>query len=417
MRTLASHSPAVSSGPNSISESSRSSSSDPVTSAETHSSSPASSPQLTNAGDLVKRLAIAEAQRAAGSALLDLRSQADSKLEESAPKTKAVLDAVGPHAAGLIALTAKEMANDPQTIQKLAELSAKIGKNGFTKAMKAVGPEASRAFTKAAGMEAMNPVVVAKLLDNLPSVAAKVSPKLAGNVAKHCVAIEAKLGVKAAVKAGASAGKVAPAVGNVIAVASTTLAAASLLKSLGTKDPEKICKEGCNTLLQAVGIAFPWVALGGDLVDLGWTAKIALEGQESPEKAKNSIKESGELISAAALAACEQAQGAGDQALAKALADFGKATKDVTGRKQIEKSSEEALKRLAQSASTTFAEQAKNLPEGDAKKESEHLANSFGELFKVVLHHQKAAKINDSKRMSDAESLLEIQNTTATAVN
>ena len=363
-----------------------------------------------SAAEVVKGLALAEANRVASGAFVDLKRQADKKLEEQSPKTKAVLDAVGPHAAGLIALTAKEMANDPETVKKLAELSAKVGKNGFSAAMKKVGPDASRAFAKAAGVEAMNPVVVAKLLDNLPSLAAKVSPKLSGKVAKHCLALEAKLGVKAALKTGATAGKAAPAIGNAIAVASTVLAATSLLKSLTTKDPEKICKEGCNTLLQAVGIAFPWVALGGDLVDLGWTAKIALEETDGGKPSKNAApKEAGKLLSEISSAAQAQAEAIGDDSLAKALADFVDATKDVTNQKQVEKASQEALKRLAQSASTTFSEQAKELPEGKAKEDSALLAQSFSELFTVVLHHQKASKVSDASRLAQADQLLSIQ--------
>jgi hypothetical protein len=361
--------------------------------------------------EVLKGLAMAEANKAASVVFADLKRQADAKLEETSPKAKAVLEAIGPHAAGLLALTAREMANDPQAVQKLAQLSAKIGKQGFTKAMKVVGPDVSRAFAKAAGMEAMNPVVVAKLLDNLPALAAKVAPKVAPKVAKHCVALQAKLGVKTVVKTGAAAGKITPAVGNVIAVASTVFAAAGLIKSLGSNDAEKICKEGCNTLLQAIGIAFPWVALGGDLVDLGWTAKMAVEDSGSNKKSKSSVQEAGMLISTAAAAACEEANKAGEGAFAKALAEFSKATQDVSSRKQVEKASEEALKRLAQSASATFSDQAKNLPEGPAKQESELLAKSFGELFRVVLHHQKSPKLNDAKRIEDAGALVEILKT------
>ncbi|MDP6927735.1 MAG: hypothetical protein QGG84_11680 [Rhodospirillales bacterium] len=150
--------------------------------------------------DILKGLAMAEAGKAANKTFVDLKRQADAKLAEKNPTAKAVIDAVGPPAAGLLALTAREMANNPDTVRKLAKLTSQVGHKGFTKAMKSIGPEASRAFAKAAGLEAMNPVVVAKLLDNVPTLAAKVSPKIGASVAKQTVKLQAKLGVKAAVK-------------------------------------------------------------------------------------------------------------------------------------------------------------------------------------------------------------------------
>jgi len=358
--------------------------------------------------EILKGLAKAEAGKFANQKFVDLKRQADAKLEEKSPASKAVLDAVGPPAAALIALTAKEMANDPDTIRKVAELSRHLGKNGFSKAVKSVGVDASKAFAKAAGVEAMNPVAVAKVLDALPATAAKISPKIGKTVAKQCATIQTKLGIKVAAKTGATAGKAAPFLGNAIAVASTGLAAASLFKAVGTKDAEKICKEGCNTLLQAVGIAFPWVALGGDLIDLGWTAKIATQKGEDPKASPSQAQTSGQLISIAAKAACEEASKAGDNALAKALAEFSAATQDVSNKKQVEKSGQDALRQLAQSASTEFSKQAKLLPEGPEKEKSEILAQSFGELFKIILHQQKSPKLADEKRNQYADDLAKL---------
>ena len=114
------------------------------------------------------------------------------------------------------------------------------------------------------------------------------------------------------------------------------------------------------------------------------------------------------MISIAAKAACEEASKAGDNALAKALAEFSAATQDVSNKKQVEKSGQDALRQLAQSASTEFSKQAKLLPEGPEKEKSEILAQSFGELFKIILHQQKSPKLADEKRNQYADDLAKL---------
>jgi hypothetical protein len=155
----------------------------------------------------------------------------------------------------------------------------------------------------AAGTAAMNPEAVEAILQQVSrmgpkaaaaasKVAAKLGVTMGGEVAKGAATAIAKDVAKGAAqtaakdvakgaatvgaKGAATAGKALPVIGNAIAIGSTLFAASHFISQLFKRpfDGEKVAKEGIHTLTQAAGIAFPWVALGGDVANIAWGAKI-----------------------------------------------------------------------------------------------------------------------------------------------
>ena len=226
--------------------------------------------------------------------------------DKAPPEMKAVVEAVGPAVSSLAQQTALSVMQDPNTMANIAQLMTKVGKDGFQAALTSSTKEVTGHFLKSAGVQAKNPEAIKAALQGIeqlapklgsslgPKIAAtaqKLGPRLLGEGTEIAAKAAAVSGAKAAASAGATGaavtaakagGQALPIIGNVISVGSTLLAGANFIGQLMKKphDFEKIMKEGINTVSQGIGIAFPWVALGGTLVDAAWAAKTGVTDQK-----------------------------------------------------------------------------------------------------------------------------------------
>lgn len=223
--------------------------------------------------------------------------------DKAPPELKAVADAIGPQVSSLAQQTAMSVMQDPNAMANVSQLLAKVGKDGFASALSSSTKEVSEHFLKTAGVQAKNPEAIKAALSGIEQLApklghslgpkiaetaSKLGPKLLGDganvAAKTAGAAASTAGTAAgtAAKVAATGSKALPVIGNIVSVGSTLLAGANLLSQLTKKprDVEKILKEGVNTLTQGIGIAFPWVALGGTLTDAAWAAKTSVSDQK-----------------------------------------------------------------------------------------------------------------------------------------
>ena len=406
--------------------------------------------------------------KAARAVSAELKKAGDAWMQDNAPEAKAAVDAVGPQVSDMVSKTADELVKDPKALERCANCIGMIGQEGFTEAVKAAGPDIGRAFTQATGVQAVNPDVVGPLLGALPKLADKVSPGSAAKVAETCAHVGSKLGVEvaqtaaksaattvakegaeAAVKAGAEAvgkaaakegteallktgakvaakegteaaakagakaaatsGKAVPGLGNLISVGSACLAAVGFVKSLfaDPKDGESIAKEGLNTLLQTVGIAFPWVGLGGDLIDMGWSAKKAVTAQKNGEEYKPPIskQDAAGLIAGPARLLGTALTGAGHAGVAKQFEDLAKTTEKAASLKEVERHQLGAFQSLSNVAATELETVAANEQDPATKDALHTLAHGFGEMFKVLYGH-KRLKGEDGPKREDLKAQL-----------
>jgi hypothetical protein len=219
--------------------------------------------------------------------------------DKAPPELKAMGDAIGPQLSSMAQQTALSVMSDPNAMANISQLVAKAGKEGFTKALTSSTKQVGEHFLQTTGVAAKNPEAIKAALQGMeqlapklghtlgPKVAetaAKLGPKLLGDTAQVATAAAATATSAAATgaKVAATGAKALPIIGNIVSVGSTLLAGANLLSQLTKKprDVEKILKEGVNTLTQGVGIAFPWVALGGTLTDAAWAAKTSVSDQK-----------------------------------------------------------------------------------------------------------------------------------------
>ncbi len=215
--------------------------------------------------------------------------------DKAPPELKAVADAIGPQVSSLAQQTAMRVMSDPNAMANISQLMTKVGKEGFSDALSASTKHVSQHFLETAGVQAKNPEAIKAALNGIeqlapklgsslgPKVAdtaAKLGPKLLGEGAQAAGAAASTVGAGA--KVAATGAKALPLVGNIVSVGSTLLAGANLLSQLmkSPRDIEKILKEGVNTLTQGIGVAFPWVALGGTLADAAWSAKLGVSDQK-----------------------------------------------------------------------------------------------------------------------------------------
>lgn len=218
--------------------------------------------------------------------------------DKAPPELKAMGDAIGPQLSSMAQQTALSVMSDPNAMANISQLVAKAGKEGFTKALASTTKQVGEHFVKTTGVAAKNPEAIKAALQGMEQLApklghtlgpkiaetaAKLGPKLLGDGA-HVATAAATATTAAATtaKVAATGAKALPIIGNIVSVGSTLLAGANLLSQLTKKprDVEKILKEGVNTLTQGVGIAFPWVALGGTLTDAAWSAKTSVSDQK-----------------------------------------------------------------------------------------------------------------------------------------
>ena len=181
---------------------------------------------------------------------------------------------------------------------------------------------------------------------------------------------------------------------------STLLAGANLVGQLTKKprDTEKILKEGVNTLTQAVGIAFPWVGLGGTLVDAAWGAKTSVTDQKKAAQgipvtenanvaaALPLLGDSADVLRAALL-------GAGKTEAADKLATLSATTKTMANLdlnkpgdrlSLLRKSEQEALVALAHESKADLDRVASE-EAGPRKQALTQLASGFGTLADTTL--------------------------------
>ena len=219
--------------------------------------------------------------------------------DKAPPELKAMGEAIGPQLSSMAQQTALSVMSDPNAMANISQLVAKAGKEGFTKALTSSTKQVGEHFLHTTGVAAKNPEAIKAALQGMeqlapklghtlgPKVAetaAKLGPKLLGDTAQVATSAAATATSAAATgaKVAATGAKALPIIGNIVSVGSTLLAGANLLSQLTKKprDVEKILKEGVNTLTQGVGIAFPWVALGGTLTDAAWAAKTSVSDQK-----------------------------------------------------------------------------------------------------------------------------------------
>jgi len=233
-------------------------------------------------------------------------------------------------------------------------------------------------------------------------------------------------GAEAAVKGAASAGKAVPGLGNAIALSSALLAGTRLIKTLFSKGAsgEQKAKEGINTLMQSVGVAFPWVGLAGDLVDVGWSAKMASSDKgkdgtaaqgDEPKFEGVSKEEAAPLISDPARLLASVLEGAGQGDAAGKLRHLADTTEAVADRKVIESSQLGALSALSNVAATETKRAADDEPVPENREALDSLAHGFGELFSVLYRHNKLKGQDGEKRDELKADLMRITGDVALA--
>jgi len=369
----------------------------------------------------------------------ELKNAIDAHLAENQPAAKAAIDAVGPLVVDLVNKTAAELAKDPEAMSRVAGIVGKVGKEGVVEAMKKAAPDVAKAFTAATGVSMMDPAVVKVVLEGFPKLAEKVAPELAKGLTKTCATVGSKLGVtvakegaaavaksvgkvaakqgtevaaKTGLKVAAAGGKAVPGLGNVISVGSACLAATGLVKELATnpRDGEKIAKTGLNTLLQAVGIGFPWAALAGDVVDIGWSAKLAVTDAKKgkPSDSGLSKQDAAGLVAGPARLLASTLEGAGQSGTAKTFKGLAEATEKAASAGVLERHQVDALSQFASYAGDEVAKVAAGEGNAATKGALESVAHGFGELFKVLHQHKKLGGTDGAKRDDLKANLLRI---------
>jgi hypothetical protein len=401
----------------------------------------------------------------------ELKNALDAHLAENNPEAKAALDAIGPQVSEMVNGTIANISKDPEAMKRVSNVIAKIGTEGFADAVKSFGPDVGKAFTAATGVPMMNEGVVRGVLENFPKLVEKVAPEAAKGIAQTCANVGAKLGVsvakegaeavaktvvstaakegaeavaktvaksavkegaeaavkavattaakegaeavaKTGAKAAATAGKGIPFLGNLISVGSACLSAVGLVKELfkSPRDGEKIAKAGLNTLLQTVGIAFPWAALAGDVVDMGWSAKMAVSDARQGKAHDPGLtkQDAAGLLAGPAKLLASTLDGAGQGGIAnsfRGLADAAEKAANATG---MEKYQVDAISQFSSFAGNEISKAAADEQNPVTRDAMNTVAHGFGELFKVLYQHKKLKGEGGLKRDELQANLLKI---------
>ena len=364
--------------------------------------------------------------------------------DKAPPEMKAVVDAVGPNVSALAQQTAFSVMQDPNAMANIGGLVAKFGKEGFSEALKTSTKGISEHFLKTAGVQAKNPEAIKAALSGIeamaPKMGHKLGPKIADTAAKlgprllgegaeigaktaaagakgaaqAGATVGAKVGAKTAIKAG---GQALPIIGNVISVGSTLLAGANLISQLAKKphDVEKILKEGINTLTQGVGIAFPWVGLGGTLVDAAWGAKVGVSDEKKaaqgiPVTENANIAAAMPLLGDSAEILQAALKGAGKADAAEKVGQLAATTRTMATLdlnnpgeriKLLRKDEQEALIALAHESRSDLEAMAKDAEPGSQKEALVRLAGGFGALADTTLATMRFDKREDTPGFDD----------------
>ena len=345
--------------------------------------------------------------------------------DKAPPELKAVADAIGPQVSSLAQQTALSVMQDPNAMANVSQLLAKVGKDGFASALSSSTKEISEHFLKTAGVQAKNPEAIKAALSGIEQLAPKLGHTLGPKVAETASKLGPKLLGDAATTAGAAAGaaaktagaaastaattakvaatgsKALPIIGNIVSVGSTLLAGANLLSQLTKKprDVEKILKEGVNTLTQGIGIAFPWVALGGTLTDAAWAAKTSVSDQKKmaqgiPVAENANVLASLPLLtdSAEILQSVLKGAGKGDAAdkvgqLVTTTKTMAKLDLNTPGDRLslMRKDQQEALVALAHETKAELESASGDEGDGSRKDSLKRLAHGFGALADTTL--------------------------------
>jgi hypothetical protein len=342
--------------------------------------------------------------------------------DKAPPELKAVADAIGPQVSSLAQQTAMSVMQDPNAMANVSQLLAKVGKDGFASALSSSTKEISEHFLKTAGVQAKNPEAIKAALSGIEQLAPKLGHTLGPKVAETAGKLGPKLLGDAATTAGAAAGaaaktagaaaattakvaatgsKALPVIGNIVSVGSTLLAGANLLSQLTKKprDVEKILKEGVNTLTQGIGIAFPWVALGGTLTDAAWAAKTSVSDQKKaaqgiPVAENANVLASLPLLtdSAEILQSVLKGAGKGDAAdkvgqLVTTTKTMAKLDLNTPGDRLslMRKDQQEALIALAHETKAELESASGDEGDGSRKDSLKRLAHGFGALADTTL--------------------------------
>jgi hypothetical protein len=336
----------------------------------------------------------------------ELKKAAGAHLDENHPEAKAAIDAMAPSVESMVGATVDQIKKDPEALARVSAAVAKVGEKGFADAVKLASPDVAKAFTAATGVQMMNPEVVSSVLSGLPKLAEKISPELAKTIAKHCADCGAKLGVKVgakgAGKAAAAGGKAVPGLGNIIAIGSACLSAVGFFKELFAKPPsgERVAKGGMHLLTQLVGIAFPPVALVGDLADLGWSAKLGMQAAREGKESAPAIsrQDAAPLVAEPARLLASVLEGAGHGSTAASFRALAAASETASQGNGLEKHQMAAVTDLAKLASAEVTKLAAQEQDPAVRDSLSSLAHGFGELFKVGYQHKRMKGEEGPKR-------------------
>jgi len=359
-----------------------------------------------------------------GSKLREVYDSEMSKLEAKDGGLHAAAEVVEAEISKVVQLTAAEIAKNPEALATLTGVISQIGQEGFTEALLGAGGEIAKAFSTATGLELMSADAIVDVLQKLPEMVGDLSPKAAVKLSKFADDVAVKLGVDVAAKAAKAAdaaGDVAGAAGTaaktvgkvagvfkVIRVASAVMAGVDLFQELtaAPRSPERIAKEGINTLLQTVGVFFPVVGLGGDVLDLAWSAKLRHDDKEAGVEVTR--KDTSAFVSEPSRLLASALEGAGQSTAADSFRRFADAADHVESTDGLARYEVEAFSELSRSASVEVGRAAAETPEGATRDALHGISHGFGEAFKVLYQQKKLKEDNPEKGAEMRADLLRI---------
>ncbi len=339
--------------------------------------------------------------------------------DKAPPELQAMTAAIAPQMQSLATQTAASVLADPAVMANIGSVVGKLGKEGFGAALSASTKGVADHFVKTVGVPAKNPEAIKAALNGMEALGPKIGGSVGATLASTAKGLGPKIlgeGAEVAAKtAGAAAGtaagatastaatgaKALPVIGNIISMGSTMLAGANLISQLTKKprDVEKILKEGVNTLTQGIGIAFPWVALGGTLTDAAWSAKV---GVSDSKKAAAGITVTDNANVAASLPLLTDSaeilraalHGAGKTDAADKVGNLVTTTKAMAkldlgtpGDRMmlLRKDQQEALVSLAHESKTELDAAGTDEPAGTRQESLKRLAGGFGALADTLM--------------------------------
>ena len=324
--------------------------------------------------------------------------------DKAPPELQAMATAIGPQVHTLATQTAASVLADPTAMANIGSVVSKLGKEGFTAALSTSTKNIADHFVKTVGVPAKNREAIKAALSGIEQLAPKIGGSVGAKLASTAKDLGPKIlgeGAAASASAASTGAKALPLIGNIVSVGSTLLAGANLISQLtkSPRDVEKILKEGVNTLTQGIGVAFPWVALGGTLTDAAWSAKL---GVSDDKKAAAGIAVTDNANVAASLPLLTDSaeilraalHGAGKTDAAEKVGNLVATTKTMAKLdlgnpgeriKLLRKDEQEALVSLAHESKTELDIAGTQAPAGTRQESLKRLAGGFGALADTLL--------------------------------